>query len=747
MKKIRYSVLGMGCAVCVGHVERTINKICGEGSVVVSLLTSSAIVTVADDTDEDALFTELKKALKGAGYTLKRSRPENDGGVSAGKEDYKKSLRTLIASIIITLALMYVSMGHMLSLPLPADARVLSVLQIALTLPVMILNRKFFKNGISALIRRAPNMDSLISLGSAASFIYGIFATVMIFIASAKGDAHTLHTYAHNLYFESAAMILTLVSLGKTLESRAKDSAADAIGKLSRMLPDTVMKITEDGTLTVSVSELSVGDKIAIKAGEIIPADAVIIEGACSVDESMLTGESIPVERQVGDGISAACTLLSGYVVAKVERIGSDTAHAKIIALLEDAAASKAPIARVADKISAVFVPSVMAISVITAIVWLLLGEGELAVRYALSVLVISCPCALGLATPTAIMVGTGLGVEHGILIKSAEALEELSSLRYFMTDKTGTLTEGRPTVTDVIAIEGVSEEDLIRAAYTAEIMSSHPLANAVCSYAEDLSIKPSEAKNFRTVAGRGITADTDEGRVALGRPEFLLSEGFSDAGCDFIRSNTEKLEKEGKTAVSIALGDKTLGVLGIADSQRSDSKAAISELHGMGISAVMLTGDNGRTARAIGDACGIDEIYSELLPEDKERIIREYRESAVCAMVGDGINDAPALASANIGIAIGAGTEVAIDSADIVLSKNSLGDAVKAIKLSRATMRTIKQNLFWALIYNAICIPIAAGVLVPLGIAISPMIASAAMSVSSVCVVLNSIRLKKAKI
>ncbi len=747
MKKIRYTVLGMGCAVCVGHVERTITKICGEGSVVVSLLTNSAIVTVADDTDEDALFTELKKALKTAGYTLKKSRDEKEGGSRASREDYKKSLRTLIASIIITLVLMYVSMGHMLSLPLPADARIISALQIALTLPVMILNRKFFKNGASALMRRAPNMDSLIALGSAASFIYGIFATVMIFISSANGDAHTLHTYAHSLYFESAAMILTLVSLGKTLESRAKDSAADAIGKLSRMLPDTVTKIIDGNPEKVSISEISVGDRIAIRAGEIIPADAKITEGTCSVDESMLTGESIPVERQSGDMISAACTLLSGYVIAEVEKVGSDTAHAKIIALLEDAAASKAPIARVADRISSIFVPAVMLISIVTALVWALLGEGEIAVRYALSVLVISCPCALGLATPTAIMVGTGLGVEHGILIKSAEALEVLSSVKYFMTDKTGTLTEGKPTVTDVVCTEDVSEAELIRAAYTAEIMSAHPLAHAVCSFAEGREIKPMEAKNFRSVSGRGIIADTDAGIVALGRPEFLLSEGFSDAGCDFIRSNTEKLEKEGKTAVSIALGNKTLGVIGIADSPRADSKDAIRELHEMGISAVMLTGDNQRVAEAVGDACGIDEIYAALLPEDKERIIKDHKSKGVCAMAGDGINDAPALASADIGIAIGAGTEVAIDSADIVLSKNSLGDAVKAIKLSKATMRTIKQNLFWALIYNAICIPIAAGAFVFLGIAISPMIASAAMSVSSICVVLNSIRLKKAKI
>ena len=750
MKKLRYTVKGMSCAVCVAHVEKTVAGICGEGSAIVSLLTNSVTVTVPDDTDEAALFTTLKKALKGAGYTLVRP-SDADDGKNAGKEDYRRAKRTLIASLIITAALMYVSMGHMLSLPLPefihSDARVFAILQIALTLPVLILNRKFFKNGFFALIHRAPNMDSLIALGSSAAFIYGIFATVMIFISTSRGDLDALHSYRHDLYFESAAMILTLISLGKTLEGRARGAAADAIGKLARMLPDKVTVRRGGEQTEISISEVAVGDEIILRAGEIIPTDAVIIEGACAVDESMLSGESIPIEKAIGDKISAACTVVAGYAVARTEKVGKDTAHSKIIALLEDAAASKAPIARVADKISSVFVPAVMLISLITAVIWGFVSGAEAAFRYAISVLVISCPCALGLATPTAVMVGTALGAEHGILIKSAEALETLGSVKYFMTDKTGTLTEGRPKLTDIICADGVSEEELLAAAYTAEALSAHPLAMAVCEAAREKNIAQNEAKNFRSVTGKGILAETTDGVIAIGRPDFLISEGFSDAGCEFILEGMEKLENEGKTAVSVGLGSKVLGVLGIADAPREDSAHAIAELKGMGIVTVMLTGDNEKTARAIGEHCGVDEIYPALLPEDKERIIREHRKLGACAMAGDGINDAPALASADIGIAIGAGTEVAIDSADVVLSKNSINDAVRAIRLSRATMKTIKENLFWALIYNSVCIPIAAGAFAALGVSISPMIASAAMSFSSICVVLNSIRLRRKRI
>ncbi len=750
MKKLRYTVKGMSCAVCVAHVEKTVNSICGEGAAIVSLLTNSVTVTVRDDTDESALFQTLKKVLKGAGYTLVRP-TDSESGKNAGKEDYKRARRTLIASLIITAALMYISMGHMLSLPLPAfitsDARVFALLQIALTLPVLILNRKFFKNGFFALINRAPNMDSLIALGSSAAFIYGIFAIVMIFISTANGDAETLHSYRHDLYFESAAMILTLVSLGKTLEGKARGAAADAIGKLARMLPDKV-KVRRNGTETeISISEVAVGDEIILKAGEIIPTDALIIEGACAVDESMLSGESIPIEKAQGDRISAACTVVAGYAVARTEKIGADTAHSKIIALLEDAAASKAPIARVADKISAVFVLAVMLISLITAVIWGIVSGAEDAFRYAISVLVISCPCALGLATPTAVMVGTALGAEHGILIKSAAALESLGSVKYFMTDKTGTLTEGRPRLTDIISQNDVEDSELLAAAYTAETLSAHPLAMAVCEAAKERGVEAWDAENFRSVTGRGILADTKNGKIVIGRPEFLISEGFCDADGEFILESIKELENKGKTAVCVGYGDRTLGVLGIADAPREDSVEAVRALSKMGIVTVMLTGDNERAARAIGEHCGIDEVYASLLPEDKERIIREHKAAGISAMVGDGINDAPALVSADIGIAIGAGTEVAIDSADVVLSRNSIKDAASAIKLSRATMRTIKENLFWALIYNSVCIPIAAGAFAAFGISISPMIASAAMSFSSICVVLNSIRLKRKNI
>lgn len=750
MKKLRYTVKGMSCAVCVAHVERTAASVCGDGSALVSLLTNSLTVTVPDDTDEAALFITLKKALKNAGYTLLRPTDSNSGK-NAGQEDYRRARRTLIASLIITAALMYVSMGHMLSLPLPKfitdDAVVFSLLQIALTLPVLILNRKFFKNGFFALINRSPNMDSLIALGSSAAFIYGIFAVVMIFISTSRGDLDALHSYRHDLYFESAAMILTLVSLGKALEGRARGAAADAIGKLARMLPDKVTVRREGAWVELPISEISVDDEIMIKAGEIIPTDAVIIEGECAVDESMLSGESIPIEKTIGDKINAACTVAAGYAIARTEKVGTDTAHSKIIALLEDAAASKAPIARVADKISAIFVPTVMLISLITAVIWGIIGGAEAAFRYAISVLVISCPCALGLATPTAVMVGTALGAEHGILIKSAAALEALGSVKYFMTDKTGTLTEGKPKLTDIISADGVSENELLCAAYTAENLSAHPLATPICETAREREIEPYKAENFKSFTGKGIIAYTNSGSIAVGRPDFLISFGFEGAGCEFILNSIEKLENAGKTAVAVGFDGRVIGVLGIADAPREDSARAVRALKNMGITTVMLTGDNEKAARAIGENCGVDEVYAALLPEDKEKIIREHRERGLSAMAGDGINDAPALASADIGIAIGAGSEVAIDSADVVLTRNSIVDATIAIKLSRATMRTIKENLFWALIYNSICIPIAAGAFAAFGVSISPMIASAAMSVSSICVVLNSIRLKRKRI
>ncbi len=748
MKKLKFGVKGMSCAACVAHVEASAAKICGKENVSVSLITNSITVTADDSADEKALFSSLKKALKKGGYTLLADTSDRQ---SIDASEQKNNTIRLTISMILTLILMYVAMGHMLGLPSPTifgEPIVSASLQLLFTVPVIILNFKFFKNGFSALIRLSPNMDSLIAIGSAASFVYGSVMLVLIAISTQRGDTVTAHKYAHGLYFESSAMILTLVSLGKLLEGRAKANAASAIGKLASMLPSDVTLIRDGKELTVPLGEIAVGDMIAVKAGQTVPADGVIIEGVGALDESALSGESIPVERSVGESVNAVCTLTSGYIRIRVEKVGKDTALSKIIGLLEDAAASKAPIARMADRVSKVFVPIVIAISLLTLCLWLMLdGDVSRALDCAVSVLVISCPCALGLATPTAVMVGTGRGASNGILIKSAQALENLHSVKYFLTDKTGTLTEGKPSVTDIIAVDS-DENELLRVAYSAELMSSHPLAAAICREAQKRGLEGLETSDFENIVGMGIRFRINDNICLVGKPEFLSENGIEDKKISLLQTEMNVLENDGKTAVCVSLGQRALGIIGISDSIREDSINAIDELKKRKIEPVMLTGDNERTARAVAEKCGINKVYARLLPDEKERIIAEFCERGRCAMVGDGINDAPALSRADIGIAIGAGTDVAIDCADVVLTKNSLCDAVSAISLSRATIVCIKQNLFWALIYNAICIPVAAGVLfLPFGITLSPMLASAAMSFSSVCVVLNSIRLRYKKI
>lgn len=738
----------MSCAVCVSHVEASAAKICGKENVSVSLLTNSLTVTVPDQQNEKELFTELKKALKKGGYTLIADSGENESIERA--ESRSRTVR-LILSCVLTAVLMYVAMGNMLGLPIPAflnDPLICASVQLCLTLPVIMINFKFFRNGISALVRLSPNMDSLIAIGSGASLIYGIVMLVLIAISVSEGNTHAAHEYAHGLYFESAAMILTLVSLGKTLEGKAKANARAAIGKLASMLPDTALVIRGGKETEIPLSEIAIGDTVIVRAGQTVPVDGVIISGVGALDESALTGESIPAEKAQGDTVRAVCTLVSGYITLTAVHVGKDTVLAKTIGLLEDAASSKAPIARLADKVSKIFVPAVMAISVVTLAVWLIVtGDVSRALDCAVSVLVISCPCALGLATPTAVMVGTGRGASLGILIKSAEALENLHSVKYFLTDKTGTLTEGKPSVTDVIPID-CTEEYLLGAAYSAEAMSAHPLAESVCKEAQRRGIERLPAENFENVVGMGIRAIVGGKTCLIGKPEFLIGDGIDNVSISRAEALLGSLESEGKTAVCVAYGEKTVGVIGIADRIREDSVSAVAELKRSGIETVMLTGDNEQTAMAVAAECGIDQTLARLLPADKERVIAEFSQKGRTAMVGDGINDAPALARADIGIAIGAGTDVAIDCADVVLSKNSLADAVTAIKLSGATIRIIRQNLFWALIYNAICIPVAAGVLFPaFGITLSPMIASAAMSFSSICVVLNSIRLRYKKL
>jgi heavy metal translocating P-type ATPase len=749
--KIRYNVKGMSCAACVAHVEHSAERVCGKGRATVSLLTNSITLDVEDSLDEEKLYLELKKALKGAGYTLERQ-----GDSDGAKNEYKRSIRRLVISAIITAILMLVAMGHMLGIPMPslfmAHPYLFALLQLALTLPVIIINFKFFKNGFFALFKGAPNMDSLIAIGSGASTVYGIVAIGIMLYGELTQNQVLVDSYRHNLYFEGAAMILTLVSLGKTLEGKARSNAASAIKGLSKMMPESASVLRDGAFVEIPINEIQVGDIVELRAGDTVSADGTVVDGSCSVDESALSGESIPVEKNEGDLLQTACVLTNGYVKIKAERVGEDTALLRIIRLLEDAAASKAPIARIADKVSAIFVPTVIAISVLTALIWMLVTKNiNMAFQCAISVLVISCPCALGLATPTAITVATGRGARLGILIRSAEALENLHSVKYFLTDKTGTVTEGKPVVTDVVAFS--DEKRLFRIAYLVESMSSHPLASAICNAALErdcgLDGLRAEARNVEVVAGKGIKAEIRENENSniclIGRPELFSENGVTLD--ENVLSSLKSLEEKGRTAVICAVGNEPLGVIGIFDRERADSTDAIASLKKMHIKTVMLTGDNALSARAVCEACGIEEYHARLLPEDKERLIREYSKKGICAMVGDGINDAPALAAADIGIAIGAGTDIAIESADVVLSQSSLSDAVSAISLSRATVTVIRENLFWALFYNAVCIPIAAGVLSPLGITLTPMIASAAMSFSSVCVVLNSLRLKYKKI
>lgn len=738
----------MSCAACVSHVEAAAKKVIGGENITVSLLTNTITVTVNDTEDERKVYGKLKASLKSAGYTLVSDDEQKE---DIEKEEIKKNTVKLIVSLILTVVIMYIAMGHMLNIPTPSFLWipiVSAILQIVIALAVIIINFKFFTNGISALLRLAPNMDSLIAIGSGASFLYGSIMVVFIFFATVNGDKYSAAKYAHGLYFESSAMILSLVSLGKTLEGRARANAAAAVGKLASMMPSEARVLRDGERLMIPLSEVVVGDMVIVLAGETVPVDGEIVDGNGAVDESALSGESIPVEKNVFDKVSAVCTLLSGYIEIKAEKVGKDTALAKIIGLLEDAAASKAPIARLADKVSGIFVPVVMCISLVTLGIWLIATKDvSLALDCAISVLVISCPCALGLATPTAVMVGTGRGASKGILIKSAESLENLHSVKYFLTDKTGTLTQGLPSVTDVYTID-CEEQMLLSLAYTAEDMSSHPLASAVCEYAKSKNISKLQADDFENITGIGIKITVQGIICFVGKLDYIKIKISDTEKIGTAEQIILKLENEGKTAVCVSYGDRIMGVLGIADKIREDSKEAISQLKKMGITPIMLTGDNERTANAVAKECGIDEVYAGLLPADKEKIISKYSKKGRCAMVGDGINDAPALARADIGIAIGAGTDVAIDCADVVLSKNSICDAVSAISLSGATVTTIKQNLFWALIYNSICIPVSAGVLFPtFGITLNPMIASAAMSFSSVCVVLNSLRLNFKKI
>ncbi len=734
----------MSCAVCVSHVERTVKRVLGEtGECRVSLLTNSLSILLFDNkTDEKALKKKLVEEIKKSGYTLLTTEKKEE---NKEKKEWKGIMLRLILSSFFTLLIMYLSMGGMVGLEPPRflrgveNAVLMAVFQLVLTIPVLILNFKFFRNGFSALFHKSPNMDSLVAVGSGAAVAYGIVSIVLLI--GAVGNEELTGTLLHDLYFESAAMILTLVSLGKLLETRAKERAANAVKALASLTPKfaTVEKNGEESI--VPVEEIEIGDVLVIRVGDMISSDGIVIEGEGETDESALTGESLPIEKKVGDRVSAASILTSGFLKIRADRVGEETSLARIVRLVEDAASSKAPIARVADRVSAVFVPIVMVISAITLLIWMLLtGDIERSLRSAIAVLVISCPCALGLATPTAITVGIGRGARLGILFRSAEALEKLCSTEVFLLDKTGTLTEGKPALTDIVSYE-IDEDEMISLAASVEKMSSHPLAMAVVREAEERGLEIYPSGSFRSLTGVGAEAEIAGMLCRVGKP--TEEERTGKIGEDICR-----LEKDGRTVAMVKKGDRILGILGFSDRIREDSHEAVLQLREEGCKCIMLTGDNEITAASVAQQTDLDGYRAGLLPEDKERIVGETCREGSCAMVGDGVNDAPALVRAGVGIAIGAGTEVAIDCAGVVLSGNSMMGVVQAYRLSRATVRIIRQNLFWALIYNVICIPVAAGVLYPiLGWQLSPMLASVAMSFSSVCVVTNALRLRGIKL
>ncbi len=736
----------MTCSACSAHVEKAVRRLSGVAEVSVSLMGGSMTVEHHDLSEKDICEAVIKA---GYGCSVKGAEPKADSTAEKKNSEASEMKRRLILSVVFLALLMYVSMGHMMGLPLPPfmtgieGAVAFGFTQFLLTLPIMYLNRSYYSRGFKALINRSPNMDTLIAVGSAAAVAYGIFAIYMIGYGLGAGDNELVHQYHMDLYFEGAGTILTLITVGKFLESRSKAKTAEALTKLTELAPETAVIIREGAEVTIPAEQLSVGDICVVRAGGRIPADGVIVEGSAAVDESALTGESVPAEKTVGDSVMTASVNSSGFIKFRAERVGETTTLSKIIELVSDAAASKAPIARLADKISGIFVPVVMTIAAVTFIVWLALGYGfATALSLGISVLVISCPCALGLATPVAIMAGTGKGAENGILIKSATALETLHKIDTVVLDKTGTITEGKPVCTDIIEYESGALE----AACSVERLSEHPVSRAISAEGERRGLKAAEVTDFEVLFGRGVSGRINGREWLIGNERLMTERGvdLSRGAVDFAR-----LSSEGKTAMYIAEGGAVKGILAAADVIKPTGAEAVKRFKSLGINVIMLTGDNRRTAEVIKAQAGVDAAIAEVLPAGKaEHITRLKAEGKCVAMVGDGINDAPALAVADVGIAIGAGTDIAIDSADIVLMKSSLCDAAAAILLGRATIRNIKQNLFWAFFYNAIGIPLAAGVLfIPFGLRLNPMIAAAAMSLSSLFVVTNALRLRFFKV
>ena len=740
----QYHVTGMNCAACSARVEKAVTKVPGVTTCSVSLLTNSMGV---EGTAESSAVIEAVKAA-GYGASLKNAKEENKEA-ETGLEDTQTPLlkKRLIASVIFLIVLMYFSMGHMMwGWPLPAwftDNHVgMGLVQMILAAIIMVINQQFFISGFKALWHRSPNMDTLVAMGSMASFVWSVYVLLAMTRAQTDGNAELVMEYMMEFYFESAAMILTLITVGKMLEARSKGKTTDALKSLISLAPKTAVVERDGKEVTVSIDEVQKGDIFVVRPGENIPVDGQVIEGNSAVNEAAITGESIPVDKAEGDMVRSATINQSGFLRCKATRVGEDTTLSQIIKLVEDASATKAPIAKVADKVSGVFVPVVITIAVITTLVWLLAGQNfAYALARGISVLVISCPCALGLATPVAIMVGNGMGAKNGILFKTAVSLEETGKTRIVALDKTGTITRGEPKVTDVLPAEGISEEELLTMAYTLEQKSEHPLAKAVLEEAQSRELKPRTITDFTALPGNGLSGKT-EGSSLLGGSYTFIREKIEENG-ERLQQQAGQLAKQGKTPLLFVRDGKLLGMIAVADVIKEDSPQAIAELQNMGIKVVMLTGDNEQTARAIGKQAGVDEVIAGVLPDGKEQVISSLKQQGKTIMVGDGINDAPALTRADIGIAIGAGADIAMDAADIVLMKSRLSDIPAAIRLSRATLKNIHENLFWAFFYNVIGIPLAAGVWIPLfGWKLNPMFGALAMSLSSFCVVSNALRL-----
>lgn len=741
----QYKITGMSCAACQACIEKAVSKVNGVSSCSVSLLTNSMSV------EGTASSSEIIKAVVDAGYGASL-KIEKGSKASANYDDALKDTETpkikkrLIASLTFLIPLMYVSMGHMMwNWPLPpsfAENHIaIGIFELLLTALIMVINQNFFVSGYKGLIHGAPNMDTLVALGASSSFIYSVYALFSMSEAVLSGNHNAAMSYMDEFYFESAAMILTLITVGKMLEAHSKGKTTNALKGLMNLAPKKAIVIKNGSPTEVPIEAVKIGDEFIVKSGESVPVDGIVIEGNGAVDESALTGESIPIDKEVGDSVSAATINKSGYLVCKATRVGEDTTLSQIIQMVSDASATKAPIAKIADRVSGVFVPIVMGIAAITFIVWMLSGNSfGFSLSRAISVLVISCPCALGLATPVAIMVGNGISAKNGIMFKTAASLEEAGKTQIVALDKTGTITKGEPTVREIIPAENVSEKELLETAYALEIKSEHPLAKAVVNTAEKSKVKKQETSDFETKAGNGISATVNGENCVAGNLNFVKK--YVSVSKDLL-TKANDLSETGMTPLFFSKGDKFLGIIAVADVIKEDSAKAVKELKKMGIHICMLTGDNEKTAKAVGKEAGVDEVIAGVLPSGKEEVIKTLQEYGKVTMVGDGINDAPALTRADIGIAIGAGTDIAIDAADIVLMKNSLSDVAAAIRISRATLRNIRENLFWAFFYNCIGVPLAAGLLIPIfGWTLSPMFAAAAMSLSSFCVVSNALRL-----